>query len=138
MDQFFHQFQMPPSNQPQESSGTGFIVSKDGYILTNNHVVADNGDLADKLTVKLLDNRTFPARVIGRDPTTDVALIKIDANNLPTVDAGRRLVVPRRPVGAGDRQSAGAQLHRHGRYRQRQGTAAPRAAEHQGQPVRDQ
>ncbi len=88
MDQFFHQFQMPPSNQPQESSGTGFIVSKDGYILTNNHVVADNGDLADKLTVKLLDNRTFPAKVVGRDPTTDVALIKIDANNLPTVTLG--------------------------------------------------
>ena len=88
MDQFFHQFQMPPSNQPQESSGTGFIVSKDGYILTNNHVVADAGHLADKLTVKLLDNRTFTAKVVGRDPTTDVALIKIDANNLPTVELG--------------------------------------------------
>lgn len=88
MDQFFHQFQMQPNNQPQESSGTGFIVSKDGYILTNNHVVADNGDLADKLTVTLLDNRTFPAKVVGRDPTTDVALIKIDATNLPTVSLG--------------------------------------------------
>ena len=88
MDQFFHQFQMPPSNQPQESSGTGFIVSRDGYILTNNHVVADGGHLADKLIVKLLDNRTFPAKVVGRDPTTDVALIKIDAHNLPTVELG--------------------------------------------------
>jgi serine protease Do len=88
MDQFFHQFQMQPNNQPQESSGTGFIVSKDGYILTNNHVVADAGRLADKLTVKLLDNRTFAAKVIGRDPTTDVALIKIDANDLPTVSLG--------------------------------------------------
>lgn len=88
LDQFFRQFQQQPNNQPQESSGTGFIVSKDGYILTNNHVVADNGDLASKLTVKLLDNRTFTAKVIGRDPTTDVALIKIDATNLPTVSLG--------------------------------------------------
>ncbi len=88
MQQFFRQFQQQPDNTPQESSGTGFIVSSDGYILTNNHVVADAGDLADKLTVKLLDNRTFTAKVIGRDPTTDVALIKIDATNLPTVVLG--------------------------------------------------
>ncbi len=88
MDDFFHQFQMPQGNQPQESSGTGFIVSKDGYILTNNHVVADGGREADKLTVTLLDHRTFKARVVGRDSTTDVALIKIDANNLPTVSLG--------------------------------------------------
>ncbi|HUX34373.1 MAG TPA: Do family serine endopeptidase [Gemmatimonadaceae bacterium] len=88
MEQFFHQFQQQPDNTPQESSGTGFIVSRDGYILTNNHVVADAGELADKLTVKLLDNRTFTAKVIGRDPTTDVALIKIDANDLPTVSLG--------------------------------------------------
>jgi serine protease Do len=87
MDEFFHQFQ-PPNNRPQESSGTGFIVSKDGYILTNNHVVADEGDLADKLTVTLLDHRTFTAKVIGRDPTTDVALIKIDASELPAVSLG--------------------------------------------------
>ncbi|HEY5218953.1 MAG TPA: trypsin-like peptidase domain-containing protein, partial [Gemmatimonadaceae bacterium] len=84
MQQFFRQFQQQPDNTPEESSGSGFIVSRDGYILTNNHVVAD----ADKLTVTLLDNRTFTAKVIGRDPTTDVALIKIDANNLPTVVLG--------------------------------------------------
>ncbi len=88
MEQFFRQFHQRPDNTPEMSSGTGFIVSKDGYILTNNHVVADNGDLADKLTVRLLDNRTFTAKVIGRDPTTDVALIKIDANDLPTVQLG--------------------------------------------------
>jgi serine protease Do len=87
LEQFFHQFQQP-NNMPQESSGTGFIVSSDGYILTNNHVVADNGNLADKLTVTLLDHRSFTARVIGRDSTTDVALIKIDAHNLPTVAMG--------------------------------------------------
>ncbi len=88
LEQFFHQFQMPPDNTPQESSGTGFIVSKDGYILTNNHVVADNGEVADKLTVTLLDHRQFSAKVIGRDPQTDVALVKIDANDLPTVALG--------------------------------------------------
>ncbi|MGA9836858.1 MAG: trypsin-like peptidase domain-containing protein [Gemmatimonadaceae bacterium] len=88
MDQFFRQFHQQPDNTPQVSSGSGFIVSRDGYILTNNHVVADGGDLADKLTVTLLDNRKFTAKVIGRDPTTDVALIKIDANNLPTVALG--------------------------------------------------
>jgi serine protease Do len=59
-------------------------VSKDGYILTNNHVVAD----AEKVTVNLLDKRSFAARVIGRDPTTDVALIKIDGTNLPAVNLG--------------------------------------------------
>jgi serine protease Do len=70
--------------QYSEGSGSGFIVSADGYILTNNHVVAD----ADRVTVKLLDNREFSARVIGRDPATDVAVIKIDADHLPAVALG--------------------------------------------------
>jgi len=83
IEDFFRQFD-PQSDQPSEASGSGFIVSKDGYILTNNHVVAD----ADKVTVKLLDNRTFTAKVTGRDPTTDVAVIKVDANDLPTVNLG--------------------------------------------------
>src|SRR5829696_971589 len=75
LEDFFRNFeQQPQQDVPQEGSGTGFIVSKDGYILTNNHVVAD----ADKVTVTLLDKRTFTAKVIGRDPTTDVAVIKID------------------------------------------------------------
>jgi serine protease Do len=85
IEEFFRNFQ-PPSQQrePQEASGTGFVVSKDGYILTNNHVVAD----ADKVTVTLLDKRTFEAKVIGRDPTTDVAVIKIDGANLPVASLG--------------------------------------------------
>ena len=83
IEDFFRQFD-PQSDQPSEASGSGFIVSKDGYILTNNHVVAD----ADKVTVRLLDNRVFNAKVIGRDPTTDVAVIKVDANDLPTVNLG--------------------------------------------------
>ena len=85
IEEFFRNFQ-PPTQQraPQEASGTGFIVSKDGYILTNNHVVAD----ADKVTVTLLDKRVFEAKVIGRDPTTDVAVIKIDGANLPVTALG--------------------------------------------------
>ena len=86
IEEFFRNFeqQIPQQQQAQEASGTGFIVSKDGYILTNNHVVAD----ADKVTVTLLDKRSFTAKVIGRDPTTDVAVIKIDGSNLPVAVLG--------------------------------------------------
>ncbi|MDQ2667426.1 MAG: trypsin-like peptidase domain-containing protein [Gemmatimonadota bacterium] len=86
IEDFFRNFeqQQQPRDQVQEASGTGFIVSKDGYILTNNHVVAD----ADKVTVTLLDKRTFIAKVIGRDPDTDVAVIKIDGSNLPVAALG--------------------------------------------------
>ncbi|MEO7713436.1 MAG: trypsin-like peptidase domain-containing protein [Gemmatimonadaceae bacterium] len=80
----FEQQQPPQREEAQEASGTGFIVSKDGYILTNNHVVAD----ADKVTVTMLDKRTFEARVIGRDPTTDVAVIKVNGVDLPVVQLG--------------------------------------------------
>src|SRR5579859_7822106 len=83
LEDFFQQFGTPRV-EPQEASGSGFIVTKDGYILTNNHVVAD----ADRMTVTLDDQRVFKARVIGRDPTTDVAVIKIDANDLPVVSLG--------------------------------------------------
>src|SRR6184192_1473046 len=66
--------------QVEQGSGSGFIVSADGYILTNNHVVAG----ADKVTVRLYDKREFTAKVVGTDPNTDVAVIKIDARGLPT------------------------------------------------------
>src|SRR5205085_10051970 len=80
---FFRRFQGQQPEQPrlQQGSGTGFITSRDGYILTNNHVVED----ADQVIVTLLDNREFTARVVGRDPNTDVAVIKIDADNLPAI-----------------------------------------------------
>ena len=85
IEDFFRNFEGgPQSAEPQLSSGSGFIVSKDGYILTNNHVVAD----ADKVTVTLLDKRSFTAKVIGRDSTTDVAVIKVDAKDLPAVSLG--------------------------------------------------
>lgn len=68
----------------KEASGSGVIISADGYIVTNNHVVAG----ADELTVTLNDNREFSARIIGTDETTDLALIKIDGKNLPTLVIG--------------------------------------------------
>jgi serine protease Do len=70
--------------QVEQGSGSGFIVSPDGYILTNNHVVAG----ADKVTVRLYDKREFTAKVVGTDPNTDVAVIKIDARGLPGVGFG--------------------------------------------------
>src|SRR5574344_661212 len=68
----------------QEGTGSGVIISADGYIVTNNHVV----DGADELTVTLNDNREFSARIIGTDKTTDLALIKINGKNLPTMAIG--------------------------------------------------
>ena len=65
----------------RQSAGSGVIISKDGYIVTNNHVV----DGADELLVTLNDNKEFSARIIGTDKTTDLALIKIDAKNLPAI-----------------------------------------------------
>ena len=64
--------------------GSGVIVSSDGYIITNNHVIED----ADVVDVTLNDKRTFSAKVIGRDPSTDIALIKIDATDMPYVGYG--------------------------------------------------
>jgi serine protease Do len=75
-------FQFQP--QPQRGSGSGFIVTSDGYILTNAHVVAD----ADQVTVKMNDRREYQAKVVGVDQRTDVAVIKIDGKNLPTVRVG--------------------------------------------------
>jgi serine protease Do len=70
--------------RPQMGSGSGFIISPDGYILTNNHVV----EKATRVTVKLTDKREFKAEVVGRDPNTDVAVLKIEGRNLPTVRLG--------------------------------------------------
>jgi serine protease Do len=81
-------FGMPmpsPQEQKHTSLGSGFIISGDGYILTNNHVV----DHADQVTVRLQDRRTLTAKVIGTDPTYDIALLKIDAGgSLPAVSIG--------------------------------------------------
>lgn len=68
----------------KEATGSGVIISTDGYIVTNNHVVEG----ADELTVTLNDNREFSARIVGNDKTTDLALIKIDGKNLPALNIG--------------------------------------------------
>lgn len=70
--------------QPVVGYGSGVIISQDGYIMTNNHVIADS----EKISVTLDDNRTFSAKLIGTDPNTDIALIKIDAKGLPTIPFG--------------------------------------------------
>ena len=86
---FFEFFGIPQEHggsrrREQRSGGSGVIISSDGYIVTNNHVVEN----ATKLRVKLNDGRTFDARIIGRDPATDVALIKVEATELPTLAFG--------------------------------------------------
>lgn len=91
-DPFFERFFGPhfqprrrmPRKFRQRGQGSGFIISKDGYILINNHVVGD----ADLIKVKLSDGREFKAKVIGTDPQSDVAVIKIDATNLPVLRLG--------------------------------------------------
>lgn len=83
---FFEQFgQMQPQERDVSSLGSGFIISADGFVITNNHVVAQ----ADEITVTLQDNRKFSAEVIGRDPKTDLALMKIESDKaLPFVPLG--------------------------------------------------
>jgi serine protease Do len=75
-------FETPQNQEPQEYQqgglGSGIIISKDGYILTNHHVVKD----VDELRIKLVDDREFKAEIIGTDPMTEIALVKIDAKNL--------------------------------------------------------
>ncbi|HEV8598294.1 MAG TPA: trypsin-like peptidase domain-containing protein [Gemmatimonadales bacterium] len=81
---FFNFPQQRGQPRIERGSGSGFVVSADGYILTNNHVV----DGAQKVTVQLLDRRSFPAKVIGTDPNTDVAVIKIEARGLEAAALG--------------------------------------------------
>ena len=81
---FFQERPELPSDRQSNSLGSGFILSADGYILTNAHVAQD----ADKIIVRLSDQRERPAKVIGADDLTDVALLKIEGENLPTVKIG--------------------------------------------------
>jgi serine protease Do len=82
MEQFFPRYHQGP--RVEEGGGTGFVVSADGLILTNNHVVEG----ADKVTVMLPDHRTFTAKVVGTDPNTDIAVVRIDAKGLRPVVLG--------------------------------------------------
>lgn len=96
-DPFFERFFGPQFRHPdmpqgrgkprsfrQQAAGSGFIISSDGYILTNNHVV----DGAETITVRLADEREFKAKVVGADPQTDVAMIKIEGSRLPVLPLG--------------------------------------------------
>ena len=109
--QFFgNQMPMVPE-QPENGLGSGVIVSADGYIVTNNHVV----DGAREVTVVLGDGREFPARVIGRDPQTDIALVKVSAKDLPAItfassskiEVGDRVLAIGNPFGIGETVTTG-------------------------------
>ena len=95
----------------REATGSGVIISSDGYIVTNNHVVEG----ADELTVTLNDNREFSARIIGTDKSTDLALIKVNAKDLPTlpiansdnVKVGEWVIAVGNPFGLNNTVTAG-------------------------------
>jgi serine protease Do len=85
MPEFFRQyFGNMPRTLRQHSLGSGFIIRSDGYIVTNNHVV----DHATEIKVKLSDGREFPAKIVGRDSKTDIALVRVNATGLPTLPLG--------------------------------------------------
>ncbi len=83
-DRFFQDDDPQPNQRPRSGQGSGFLISQDGYIITNNHVVEG----ADRLRVTLFDDRTLRAEIVGRDPNTDVAVLKVNGKNLPTVSLG--------------------------------------------------
>ena len=86
-EEFFRRFppQQPPPNARPRSLGSGFVISDDGYVLTNNHVVEG----ADEILVRFPDRRELNAEVVGTDRRSDLALLKVEADNLPTVRLGR-------------------------------------------------
>jgi serine protease Do len=89
LEEFFRRFFGPeggraPNLRPR-SLGSGFVISKDGFVLTNNHVVED----ADEILVRFNDRREMNATLVGADPRSDLALLKVEADNLPTVKLGK-------------------------------------------------
>lgn len=109
--QFFGGRMPDMQTPPQNGLGSGVIVSADGYVVTNNHVV----DGADVVTVALTDGREFTAKVVGRDPQTDLAVVKIDAKDLPAVtfadsaksEVGDRVLAIGNPFGIGETVTSG-------------------------------
>jgi serine protease Do len=105
-------FEMPDQG-PEMGSGSGVIISKDGYIVTNNHVVKGAGEHGIRVT--LTDKREFDAKVIGTDPNTDIAVIKVDANDLPeislansdNVQVGQWVLAIGNPLGLNNTVTAG-------------------------------
>jgi Do/DeqQ family serine protease len=83
-DLFDQLFDFPQVQPEQRASGSGVLISDDGYIVTNNHVVSDGGTgVAEEITVTLHNKKVYKAKVIGRDPSSDIAVLKIDGTNLP-------------------------------------------------------
>ena len=128
--EFFRRFgQVPPRRGPErepeaQSVGSGFIVGSNGEVITNAHVV----DGADEVTVRLSDKREFKAKVLGADKRTDVALLKIEAKDLPQGDDRRSRQAARGRMGGRDRQAVRPREHHDRRHRQREG-ARPAAGE---------
>jgi len=106
-----------PVTQDQASGGSGFLISSDGYIVTNNHVVAGgpSGDAVDRVTVTLFDGKEYQAEIVGRDPQSDIALLKIRATDLPFVKmadsrksrVGDWVIAIGNPLGLGNTVTAG-------------------------------
>ena len=106
-----------PVTQEQASGGSGFLISSDGYIVTNNHVVAGGpaGDAVDRVTVTLFDGKEYQAEIVGRDPSSDIALLKIRATDLPFVKmadskksrVGDWVIAIGNPLGLGNTVTAG-------------------------------
>lgn len=83
-DQFFNNNFGPQIQPEQRASGSGVIISDDGYIVTNNHVISDGADgVADEITVTMHNKKVYTARIIGRDPSSDIAVLKIDGTGFP-------------------------------------------------------
>src|SRR5215218_3109260 len=136
MEEFFRRFGFPDGQQPGQgggagprtretgSLGSGFIISADGYIVTNNHLIqsASGNGTVDQVTVTLTNRREFPARIVGRDETSDLAVLKIEGRNLPYVNwgdstkarVGDWIVAIGNPYGLGGTVTAGiiSALHR--------------------------
>ena len=124
MERFFRRFGMPEGAMPDgqraqprgrmvTGQGSGFFISADGYAVTNNHVV----DKADSVEVTTDDGKTYTAKVIGTDPRTDLALLKVDGrSDFPFVKLGGQRPAHRR-LGARGRQSVRPRRHRDGRHR---------------------
>ena len=120
-DRFF-QFRIPEGGFEQRGLGTGVIVSEDGYILTNNHVVAG----ADEVTVTLSDDRRLTAEVVGTDDKSDIAVLKIDAERLVPAELGDSDSIEGRRVGSGHRKPLRPGPDGDRGHRQRQGTGQRR------------
>ncbi len=107
----------PKRKQKSSALGSGVIVSENGYILTNNHVVQG----ADEIKVVLSDKREFKGKIVGGDPKTDLAVVKIDAKNLPIIQIGKLGQAQDRRCGARHRQPLRPEPDDHHGHRKRRG-----------------